>query len=222
MPVTQLIILADSCHGCHRLRSGRRTSRALQVYFLHSSLDSSHHSLFHDRVRGRTLRVAILPLTLPRGANTDRLGRRWFLVGGNLICVVGHIVVGTAKNPSSVIAGMAIAGFGGANCQMAAFALSELLPNKWRHIGVVLADVATFLAVIVAPASARYGYETGSWRWNFYTAAIAQFLSFVGLLLLYFPPAHPLNQPWKQVVKDLDYLGIWPPSLTYTRGRLLM
>ena len=69
------------------------------------------------------------------GANTDLLGRRWFLVGGNLICFIGHIVVGTAKTPNAIIAGMTITGFGAANCQMAAFALTELLPNKWRHIG---------------------------------------------------------------------------------------
>ena len=36
---------------------------------------------------------------------------------------------------------------------MAAFALSELLPNKWRHIGVVLADAAVLVAVIVEIAS---------------------------------------------------------------------
>ncbi len=146
-------------------------------------------------------------LILGRGANTDLLGRRWFLVGGNIICVVGHIVVGTAKSANAVIAGMAIAGFGGANCQMAAFSLSELLPNKWRHIGVVLADVATFLSVIVAPVSARFGYENGSWRWNFYAAAIAQFLSFLGLFFLYFPPAHPLGLPFGTVLRELDYLG---------------
>lgn len=52
------------------------------------------------------------------GANTDLLGRRWFLVIGNLICTVGHIVVASAKNGNSVIVGMAIAGFGGANCQV--------------------------------------------------------------------------------------------------------
>ena len=39
---------------------------------------------------------------------------------------------------------------------MAAFALSELLPNKWRHIGVVLADAAVLLAAILAPVSGRY------------------------------------------------------------------
>ncbi len=46
------------------------------------------------------------------GANTDLLGRRWFLVGGNVICFIGHILVGSAKNTTSVIAGMAFSGFG--------------------------------------------------------------------------------------------------------------
>lgn len=79
--------------------------------------------------------------------------------------------------------------------QMAAFALSELLPNKWRHIGVVIADCTTLLAVIVAPVSGRFGFEMGTWKWNFWAAAIAQFASFLGLLFLYYPPAHPLVLP---------------------------
>ena len=69
------------------------------------------------------------------GANTDLFGRRWFLVGGNLICFIGHLVVGTAQSTNAIIAGMTITGFGAGTCQMAAFALTELLPNKWRHIG---------------------------------------------------------------------------------------
>lgn len=81
------------------------------------------------------LSLSYLTNQLLSGANTDLLGRRWFLVGGNLICFIGHIVVGTAKTPNAIIAGMTITGFGAANCQMAAFALTELLPNKWRHIG---------------------------------------------------------------------------------------
>lgn len=75
--------------------------------------------------------------------------------------------------------------------QMAAFALPELLPNKWRHIGVVIADMTVYLAVIVAPVTARYGFEFGTWTWNFWGIAICQGLSFFGLLFLYFPPAHP-------------------------------
>ena len=40
------------------------------------------------------------------GANTDLLGRRWFLVGGNVFCFIGHLVVGTAKSTTPVIVGM--------------------------------------------------------------------------------------------------------------------
>ncbi|KAF2715467.1 MFS general substrate transporter [Pleomassaria siparia CBS 279.74] len=143
------------------------------------------------------------------GANTDLLGRRWFLVGGNLVSTVGHIVVATATGPNSVIAGMAIAGFGGGNCQMAAFALPELLPNKWRHIGVVIADLTTLGAVIIAPLTGLYGFHAGSWQWNFGAAAIAQFLSFLGLLLMYFPPAHPYGLPIKQIIREIDYVGMF-------------
>ncbi|KAI1614621.1 fungal trichothecene efflux pump [Exophiala viscosa] len=102
---------------------------------------------------------------------------------------------------------MAISGFGGGNCQMAAFALSELLPNKWRHIGVIIADITTIMAVIIGPASGRLGIEHGNWQWNFWAAAIAQFLSFLGLLFLYFPPAHPYGIPIHQMVKEIDYVG---------------
>jgi MFS family permease len=110
------------------------------------------------------------------GANADLLGRRWFLVGGNVICFVGHIIVGTGKTSNTVTAGMAITGFGAANCQLAAFAVGELLPNKWRHIGkysaaqllhfiqgtdqvlgVVLADAGLYFAIVVIPVTARQG-----------------------------------------------------------------
>ncbi|EXJ56092.1 hypothetical protein A1O7_09023 [Cladophialophora yegresii CBS 114405] len=141
------------------------------------------------------------------GANTDLLGRRWFLVLGNLVCTIGHIITASKPNASAVIAGMAISGFGGGNCQMAAFALSELLPNKWRHIGVVIADITTIIAVIIGPVTARFGIESHTWQWNFWAAAIAQFLSFLGLLFLYFPPAHPYGIPFRQMVKEIDYVG---------------
>lgn len=76
---------------------------------------------------------------------------------------------------------------------MAAFSLAELLPNKWRHIAVVIADITVFFAVIIAPVTARYGFEFGTWAWNFWALAICQGLSFVGLLCLYFPPKHPYD-----------------------------
>jgi hypothetical protein len=44
----------------------------------------------------------------PSGANTDLLGRRWFLVGGNVFCFIGHLVVATAKGNKAVIVGMGL------------------------------------------------------------------------------------------------------------------
>lgn len=102
---------------------------------------------------------------------------------------------------------MTIAGFGGANCQMAAFALSELLPNKWRHLGVVFADLATLVAVIAGPVTARYGLVSGTWQWNFYPVAILQAASFAGLYWFYYPPKHPNGLPYMQVFREMDYVG---------------
>jgi predicted membrane channel-forming protein YqfA (hemolysin III family) len=74
---------------------------------------------------------------------------------------------------------------------------------------VVIADASVYLAVTIIPVTARYGYFVGSWRANFYAAAGFQAFSFVGLFLLYFPPAHPLGLPYTQVIRELDYLGIF-------------
>src|ERR1700761_6018360 len=114
------------------------------------------------------------------------LGRRWFLVMGSLICAIGHLIVGVAKNSNTIIAGCAVTGFGAALCQMATFALTELLPNKWRHIGVVLADGAVYVTITIIPITARYGYYVGDWRANFYAGAALSFLSCLGLFFLYY------------------------------------
>lgn len=142
------------------------------------------------------------------------------------MCTVGHIIVASSKTNNQIIAGLAIAGFGGANCQMAAFALPELLPNKWRHIGVVIADFTVYIAVIVAPVTARYGYEFGTWYWNFWGIAICQGVSFFGLLFLYFPPARPyvqslsLSYDWKLTFPGWEFptrksSSLWTMSVRF-------
>jgi MFS family permease len=142
------------------------------------------------------------------GANSDLFGRRWFLIGGNILLCVGHIMGGVAKNNTTMIAAFAIIGFGAGNAQLAAFALPELLPNKWRHISVTIADLGTWLAVVVGPIASRYAIRHGdSWRWLFYAPAIGAFISIFALFFLYYPPAHPRGLGFKTAVKELDYVG---------------
>ena len=100
------------------------------------------------------------------------------------------------------------AGFGGGNAQLAAFALPELLPNKWRHIAVVIADIGVFFAVIVGPVAGRIAITRGDqWRWLLYGPAIFAAISFCLLVWLYFPPKHPRGIPWHDAVRQLDYVG---------------
>ncbi|CAH0047858.1 unnamed protein product [Clonostachys solani] len=143
------------------------------------------------------------------GANSDLFGRRWFIIGGNVLLFIGFIVGGTAKNNTSLIVAQAFIGFGAGNAQLAAFALPELLPNKWRHSAIVLADVGVYFAVIVGPVAGRFAIQQGDqWRWLFYGPAIAVVFSFAGLYLYYYPPKHPRGLPTGQALRELDYVGV--------------
>jgi MFS family permease len=95
------------------------------------------------------------------GANSDLFGRRAFILFGNVLMLIGSILGGTSHSIKQTIAAHAIFGFGGGNCQIAAFALPELLPNKWRHIGVVIADAGIYFDVIAGPVVARIAYKRG-------------------------------------------------------------
>lgn len=74
---------------------------------------------------------------------------------------IGFIIGGTAKNNNSLITACAFIGFGGGNAQLAAFALPELLPNKWRHIAIVIADMGVYFAVLVGPVAGRFAAHDG-------------------------------------------------------------
>ncbi|KAF1847133.1 MFS general substrate transporter [Cucurbitaria berberidis CBS 394.84] len=142
------------------------------------------------------------------GANSDLFGRRWFIVGGNAILFVGFIVGGSAKNNTTMLAAMSLIGFGAGNAQLAAFALPELLPNKWRAAAIVFADIGVYFAVLVGPVAGAFAAQSAdTWRWLFYAPAIAVFFSFLGLFFFYYPPKHPRGLPTTQALKELDYIG---------------
>ena len=122
---------------------------------------------------------------------------------------IGFIVGGTAKNNTAMMTSMAFIGFWAGNVQLAAFALPELLPNKWRHAAVVLADLGIFFAVVVGPVAGRFAIQhIDAWRWLFYGPAIAVATSFVWLILYYFPLKHPRGLPFDQALKELEYGGV--------------
>ncbi|KAI4650616.1 hypothetical protein J4E93_002973 [Alternaria ventricosa] len=85
--------------------------------------------------------------------------------------------------------------------------IPELLPNKFRHIGICLSDGFVFLIVIIGPIVGRYAIDVNAWQWVYWAGLIAQAISFISLFLLYKPPKHPKGVPWSEAVRGLDYVG---------------
>ncbi|OAG37836.1 hypothetical protein AYO21_07942 [Fonsecaea monophora] len=157
--------------------------------------------------------VAAIVASMICGANSDLFGRRYFILFGNLCMVISGVLTGAAKTSNHFIAGMTIGGFGTGCCQMACFALPELLPLKWRPLGVVLSEAFAYFCLVVGPVAGKFAVNNGGengegWRWLFYPNAIANAVTGLMLAFLYFPPAHPRGIPWHQALRQLDYVGI--------------
>lgn len=93
------------------------------------------------------------------GANSDLFGRRIFILMGNVMMIVGSIIGGTSHTIGQSIVAHVLFGLGGGCCQIAAFSLPELLPNKWRHFAVVIADAGIYFDVIVGPVVSRIAFK---------------------------------------------------------------
>jgi hypothetical protein len=63
--------------------------------------------------------------------------------------------------------------------------IPEMLPNKFRHIGITLSDGFVFLIVVIGPVVGRYAIESGDdWKFVYWGGFIAQFVSLVSLAIV--------------------------------------
>ena len=83
------------------------------------------------------------------GSLSDRLGKKWFLVGGALLGVVGSVVSGSAHKITDVIAGNILTGAANAGCIVSISAIQEIMPNRLRPwaIGVSQAMASAFVVL---------------------------------------------------------------------------
>ncbi|KAF2637534.1 MFS general substrate transporter [Massarina eburnea CBS 473.64] len=131
------------------------------------------------------------------GGNSDLFGRRWFVISGNIFVFAGYLAMGAAKDTQTVIGGAAAVGI------------------VTSSVNLTFQDASTWVAVLFGPIVARYAIRHGdSWRWLFYSAAIATFVVFGLLIWLYKPPKHPRGILWSQALRELDYMG----AVLFTAG----
>ncbi len=75
------------------------------------------------------------------GPLSDVFGRRLPILFGQAVIVVGSVVAGTAKNIDALIAGEALTGLGTGFLYVSYAGVPEMLPNKWRSLGLGLLEV---------------------------------------------------------------------------------
>jgi len=86
------------------------------------------------------------------GPTSDRYGKKWFLVVGPTISVIGAIVAATSKNLNTIIVGQAVGGMGSAMSIVAVPAGMEVVPAKYRPMSfAVMGSFNGLLGAVSGP-----------------------------------------------------------------------
>ncbi|KAL1891483.1 hypothetical protein Sste5346_007574 [Sporothrix stenoceras] len=143
----------------------------------------------------------------------DILGRRNFLIGGQVFGVVGSAICAKATSINMLVAGATIYGVATTTQLTFPFVIHELVPNKHRGVAqaiitVLVLPFAGFGSII---ARNLIEYSALGWRWVYMINVIFNTVTLVLLAVCYFPPA--LNHlhtawTWKTELRKLDYGGI--------------
>lgn len=162
----------------------------------------------------------------------DIFGRRYMMIGGNVIGVVASIIGGTAKSVGVVILAIALNGIAGAIQQTASACVCELVPRKFRPqaastvagsgiiggafgipIGMCSTPSQLATPALLTSHIAIHVANALSWRWGFWITLITASIGALGLTLLYFPPTfddvHRIDRRTKmQEIRSFDFLGV--------------
>ncbi|KAK5459896.1 hypothetical protein LTS15_004025 [Exophiala xenobiotica] len=143
------------------------------------------------------------------GRLSDIFGRRYVILVGQLLTVVGAAAAASAHSMNQLIAGEVILGGSIGTVSVAYAGISEILPNKWRGVGLAWTELNLASWAIAGTLLANALLSHASWRVMFYIAAGYGVFSFIGTLFVYFPPSHPRPDgltKWQEF-KQLDFVG---------------
>lgn len=161
---------------------------------------------------------------LPVGRLGDVFGRRYFLIGGQLLALIGSIICCTAKDVPTVIGGSVFIGLAASVQLTFTFVIAELVPNKFRPV------VNSILFIVTLPFGAFGGLiaqllirnTAQRWRWDYYISIITCGLSLILFAFCYFPPGWQAKTKGQksrlEALKTFDYIGF----VLYAGGLVLI
>ncbi|KAL2430475.1 hypothetical protein ABEF95_008581 [Exophiala dermatitidis] len=143
------------------------------------------------------------------GRLSDIFGRRYVILAGQLLTIVGGAVACTAQSMNQLIAGEVILGGSIGTVSVAYAGISEILPNKYRGMGLAWTEFNLATWSVAGTLLSNSLLSNASWRVILYLAIGYGAFSFIGTACVYFPPSHPRPDGltrWQEF-KGLDFVG---------------
>lgn len=147
------------------------------------------------------------------GPLSDVFGRRMPMLVGEALTILGCIVAAVAHNISTLIVAETLIGLGTGVVFVAYAGVPEMLPNKWRSVGLSLLEAG--IALPWGMVSAVLGNalnEYASWRWIFYIGIIVDVIALAGTAFFYWPTPRPKGDfdksRWEEF-REIDFIGLF-------------
>ncbi|KIX03119.1 uncharacterized protein Z518_06669 [Rhinocladiella mackenziei CBS 650.93] len=143
------------------------------------------------------------------GRLSDIFGRRYVILTGQLLTVIGGAIACSAQTMNQLIAGEVILGGSIGTVSVAYAGISEILPNKWRGAGLAWTELNLASWAVAGTLLSNALLSHASWRVMFYIAMGYGGFSLIGTFFVYFPPSHPRPDGltrWQEF-KQLDFIG---------------
>lgn len=121
------------------------------------------------------------------GSLADRLGKKWFIVVGCAIGVIGSFVSSSANNIYTIIGGNILTGVANAGCIVSIAANQEITPNRLRPYAFGFAQTINSISAIVGTFLAAAFVEHATWHWSYRFNGIIYAISGLSVLATYFP-----------------------------------
>jgi len=130
------------------------------------------------------------------GRISDIFGRRYVILFGQLLTIIGGIIAATANSMNQLIAGEVVLGASIGTVSVAYAGIAEILPNKYRGAGLAWTEFNLASWAIPSTLLANAMISNATWRIMFYIAiGYGAFFAYWNGLRIF--PSQPSETRWQ-------------------------